>query len=122
MPYEIDLIEGEKIIFLRFYGEVPAGDHILVRNVVLDLMKTRKINRVLICWKEAVLKTSSSEEFLITSALKDLVPPNTRIATVVPADNQFIEHHRFAETVCFNRAVNLRLFPDYDEAKKWLTG
>lgn len=120
MSYQIDIIENYKIVYLRYYDNVYAKEYVLSRNVATDIMKSNGITRLLICMKDAEIKSTHSEEFLFASELGKHFSHNTRIAAVVPPDNQYIDHHRFSETVCINRMINLHIFPDQDSAIAWL--
>ena len=57
---------------------------------------------------------------IISQASKNTQPVVTRIAYVDTNKEHKPGRMEFAETVAFNRGVNVRVFSDVDEARRWL--
>lgn len=122
MAYSVDIIENNEIVYLKVFDEVGIWDYEKGRDAAADIMNVNAVHNLLICMKDAVIKTTRHEALVFTSDLADYFLFIVKIALVVPPDNPYIEFHKYFEETARNHDLNLAVFPDHESAAEWLLG
>lgn len=88
---------------------------------IMKECKKREINKVLMNGFYVTGNISTLERFNIAKVYaKSFSGSNIKFSMV--ANTEIINPNSFFETVASNRGVNVRVFTDLDEARKWLLG
>lgn len=125
MTYQVEYLEDEKLVHVRFQGRVEIS-HIKASIVDVIAVASRvKCPRILIDLQEAEVQASISDLY----ALPDFVAGRVREAGgggikilrafVVP---QWRKEMQFYEDTTHNRGQNTRVFTEIDAARAWLRG
>lgn len=116
MPDELYVDEATSIIKVRSYGIVSKNDIADSMEKTRQIMEQKGINKVLVDTLDQEKMPGTFDVFQLFSTL----PQNLRAALVVQENQVTAEGQKFAETVCLNRGIQVRIFRSTDEALHWL--
>ena len=119
MAYRIDLEEHPAYLHAIASGEHTAANVARFLRDANEACRQRGYTAVLVevNFTGTSLDFSSIYEVISESSLEGV---KLKRVAYVDASTRNPERMRFAETVAINRGVNVRLFRDVDEAKRWL--
>jgi hypothetical protein len=123
MPYELKIDEAHGIVEIRFHGATPHGEHVSARDEILEICRSRGIDKVLVDVRELEIREEPSMMDLFDfGASWPAKRKDTRIflAGVFPRDAHTRGELIFGDTVAFNRGFYTRGFQDVEEARLWL--
>ena len=118
MPYEVDFVENGNYVSGTLEGEITEAELKAARVEMNALLTDRNCERLLVDTTATSRMLSFLTDFEFTADHRSELPPRTWHAVVIRPDQK--EHMQFVENVAQNRAVNLRLFTDRNEAIGWL--
>lgn len=116
MPDELYVDDATNIIKVRSYGIVSRDDIAASMEKTRQIIEQRGIYKALVDTRDQEKMPSTFDVFQLFSTL----PNNLRAALVVQDNQVTAEGQKFAETVCLNRGIQVRIFSSEDEALTWL--
>jgi hypothetical protein len=119
MSYTIRIIE-KAVVEIVHVGDFGSDEARRARDEAAELMFAEKLNRILADISKAKVRDSTLGLFRFNATHYDVLPRNTRIATLLVLDTLDPSLAEFSETVALNRGIQLRLFQDRETALKWL--
>lgn len=118
MPDELYVDEAIDVIKVRSYGVVSKKDIAVSMEKTRQIMEEKGINKVLVNTLDQEKMPGTYDVFQLFSTL----PRDLRAALIVQENQTTAESQKFAETVCLNRGIQVKIFQSEDEALFWLTG
>lgn len=104
-------------IVMKFTGSYIFQDFIQIPEIILHECKTRGIYKMLIRGEELKdTDASTIDRFFIGEKIAEILRSKVKLAVVWPPDHM----DRLTESVAVNRAAYMRMFLEYNVAKKWL--
>ncbi len=125
MPYTVEYLSEDHIIFTQFTGKVDLTQLHEGGMEILRVAQRENCLRTLTDFREAVLTVSVLQIFNLPGELLEMANAagikihSVKRAIVSAKDRTGLE---FYETVSRNRGHYTRLFLDIEEAKQWLKG
>jgi len=116
MPDELYVDEATNIIKVRSYGIVSRDDIAASMDRTRQIMEQKGISKALVDTRDQEKMPGTFDVFQLFSTL----PNNLRAALLVQDDQNTAESQKFAETVCLNRGIQVRIFSSEGEALTWL--
>lgn len=102
---------------MKFTGSYIFQDFIQIPEIILHECKARGIYKVLIRGEELKdTDASTIDRFFIGEKIAEILRSKVKLAVVWPPDHM----DRLTESVAVNRAAYMRMFLEYNAAKKWL--
>ena len=118
MPYNVVFADDARYVIGTLTGEITEDEIKAARVEMNALLVDHSCERLLVDATGLTRMLSFLTDFEFTADHKSELPPRTWHAVVIRPDQK--EHMQFVENVAQNRAVNLKLFVDRDEAIHWL--
>jgi hypothetical protein len=125
MPYSVTYDADGGYIVIRVQGRLNLAAVNDIASEAIRVANEAQCSLVLSDFREATLEFSTFDLYEVPRLLAKLIAPTGRAvhefkrALVVSEE---VENLGFFELVSRNRAQNVRVFHDYDEAKAWLLG
>lgn len=125
MVYTVTYDADGGYITLRVEGRLNLAGVNEIASEAIRVANEHQCSLVLSDFREATLEFSTFDLYEVPRLLSRLLAPSGRAAhefkraLLVRED---VENFGFFELVSRNRAQNVRVFYDYDEAKAWLLG
>ena len=118
MEHVIELVGDKKHVRIALTGRLTSNDLENARDDASSALTGERCDRLLVDATRITYELSDLEFFQFTSEHPSRLPKGTRIALLISPDE--LLNFRFVENVAQNRAVNLLLFVDMDQAVNWL--
>lgn len=123
MTYTIAIDEVYGIIEISFFDASAHAEHKKARDEVLEICRSRGINKLLIDAQnlkmDASVSTTGLYEFSITWA-EMARGFHLKVAAIPPKDHKAKEDARFGDNVAYNRGLKTQTFDDITKARNWL--
>ncbi|MBN1779788.1 STAS/SEC14 domain-containing protein [bacterium] len=121
MAYDITFIAEHGIVNIKNSGNLSVDEIVCQTGEVVTLAKEKKSLAILTEFTAVIMNVSLIDVFKLTELYEQVgMDHHSKIAVLVSAADLNMEELQFYETVCFNRAWNIRIFTERDEAIEWL--
>jgi hypothetical protein len=125
MAYEIRIDRERKIVEVVVSGAATHEEHMAARAATGKVLCESGYRRLLVDLREllteGVISTLACYEFG-ASYTQGGIPPDCKIAHVLPFDPVALQDVHFTTTVGINRGNLIREFSEVEEARGWLAG
>ena len=118
MPYDIHVLDDEKIILVTHTGDVDMAELDRARKDAAELSEARRINRILVDNREVTSFFNMTEHFVFNASHAEVLPGNIKIGIVFSEET--FDYNKYVEDVAITSGTNLRAFLDERKAKEWL--
>jgi len=123
MPYEVTVDETNEIILVRVWGFATNNDHLNARSEAAKMCDERQFKNLLIDLRD--LKTGKGVTLMSSfrfgeTLIKGALPADTRIAHVMPSDEDAHRAALYATTVAQKQGGAVKDFDTLEEARQWL--
>jgi hypothetical protein len=118
MPYDIHVLDDEKIILVTHTGDVDMAELDRARKDAAELSEARRINRILVDNREVTSFFNMTEHFVFNASHAEILPGNIKIGIVFSEET--FDYNKYVEDVAITSGTNLRVFLDERKAKEWL--
>ncbi len=118
MPYDIHVLDDEKIILVTHTGDVDMEELDRARKDAAELSEARRINRILVDNREVTSFFNMTEHFVFNASHAEVLPGNIKIGIVFSEET--FDYNKYVEDVAITSGTNLRAFLDERKAKEWL--
>ena len=118
MPYDIHVLNDEKIILVTHTGDVDMAELDRARKDAAELSEARRINRILVDNREVTSFFNMTEHFVFNASHAEVLPGNIKIGIVFSEET--FDYNKYVEDVAITSGTNLRAFLDERKAKEWL--
>ena len=118
MAYEVVFVADANHVCATLTGAITEDEIKAARSDMNSELIDHSCERLLVDATGLTTMLPVLTDFEFTADHKTELPPRTWHAVVIRPDQQ--EHMQFVENVAQNRAINLRLFTDRNEAANWL--
>lgn len=121
MPWQTTFHRETGLVEARYAGMLSAEELDAALQAILALAAAEGSVRILADCRDLEGGHSLADLFLKAEGLLKIdIPPGFREAVVVRPGSPAVDGLRFWETVCQNRGLSVRLFPDREAAEAWL--
>ncbi len=121
MPYKINYLEKEEIVEVVSFGNLTIVDFMNQGKEAIELALEKKTNLFFADDTDVVGPIDISVIISIPGFWDRFGAPRTnRLAVLISKDETLHKDFIFFETVCLNRAWNVRLFEKKEDAHEWL--
>jgi len=118
MDYKLTVQEYPGYLHVRAEGErTPENARRALQEAGAACVAKGKLDLLL----ELDLEGPQLGMLRIYDVIAERSPDGSKLRRIAYVDSVPGKESKFAETVASNRGVNVRLFPDVDAAKRWLT-
>jgi hypothetical protein len=125
MAYEIRIDRERKIVEVVVRGAATHEEHMAARAATGKVLRENGYTRLLVDLRElltkGVISTITCYDFG-ASYTQDGIPPDCKIAHILPLDPAALQDVHFITTVGINRGNLIREFSEVEEARGWLAG
>ncbi len=118
--YEIEILAGNNILQLQFYGKVTLKVANAVREEASSIAKEQGIKRVLIDVQQAEVVATTMELFNFYSLDYKIWRSEIRLAFITKPENWDPNDALFSENVAVNRGMTRQYFSNREDAIAWL--
>jgi hypothetical protein len=118
MPYDIHVLDDEKIILVTHTGDVDMAELDRARKDAAELSEARRINRILVDNREVTSFFNMTEHFVFNASHAEILPGNIKIGIVFSEET--FDYNKYVEDVAITSGTNLKVFLDERKAKEWL--
>jgi hypothetical protein len=119
MPYKMHTDDALCAVCLQHDGEVDWQEMNAARRDLNDQAKAQGLKRMLVDATSMSVLPSVTEQFEFISEHPVTLPLGVRLAIVMRP--QLLSGAQFSEQVSNNRGVSMRIFPDLESARNWLS-
>jgi hypothetical protein len=120
MEHFIKVRSHGKALIATAVGEVNEAVYLLMRQEIVESIKTCDAKHILIDIRNAIVHASVMEIYQFTESSLEMFPLGFRYAIVYSEKTMSDEDAIFGETVARNRGAQVQVFRDVSKAKKWL--
>jgi hypothetical protein len=120
MPVGFEI--GSGILTVRFTGWLTRHQAESAQTETARIVSERGILRVLVDIRSATVSACLIDIFDFVVSAVHLLPRSTKYAVVFSPNTFSPKNAGFAEDVGVNRGLNIKMFTQIDEARKWLLG
>ena len=121
MPWEIEILEKEKVIHLRACGSMDIK---LIKQMCSEAMgKTREhgFSKYLVDFREMLPELTTMTIHRLPHTLEAMGDTReSKTAMVISPDSKRKDNFLFFETVSDNRGFTVQLFEEMEAARRWL--
>ena len=120
MPFDVTYVEDAGYVSGVLSGDMSGDQLEVARQAMNEQLIAHDCRRLFVDATKIDRMQSVFADFDFTTEHRNKLPLGTRHAVVIRAERK--PHMQFIEDVAQNRAINLRIFLDRDEAVNWLLG
>jgi len=121
LSYNLKVVNKGKYLYVNVEGNNSAKAVLDYLRDVRDACLQHKCSKVLIEENLQGPNLKTSEIFdVVTKGAENMRPALIQVAFIDTNKQHDMELMRFAETVAYNRAINVKQFFNREDAEKWL--
>ncbi len=118
MAYQVNYIPDDDIVKVTVDGEFSFEGILNLSSQLVSELTKHKSNRVLNDQRNATLNLSTLEIYKLPRVAKAFgVANNTKVAIV---HNENKKDYRFIESAAINSGLIVKIFAEFEDAKRWL--
>lgn len=121
MPTSLKVFPEERYVEVIHRGPLTLAELEDARVRSAELLSEWGLSRLLVDGRDADISALTGiEAFEFSASHVSVLPSIATLRIAIVTRQEHVEEARFAETVARNRAVNVRVFQDREEACRWL--
>ena len=123
MPWAYEHNPANEIVEVTFSGSTSGSDLRELTSELIQLEKDSGVNRILIDTAEMEISASLVDIFNLPAKqyIEEGADRRARVAVLLPTSDREKEAVQFYKMVCSNRGWRVQVFPERQDAIRWLT-